>query len=204
MNVRLEPRKLRRREALLGANLHAAPVRVATHDKAVPSEQLRVPGGAVRVEHLLALGDGTDRDHPQRLTVLVVVQSDRRRLRVRVVEHVPERHHGLRGVAAGAHLGIRIVVIDVVVVLPEREREPGDERGGVKVHLPGVFLGEIFGILVVGVGAGHGGERRVLLEERPRDEPPVVGGHARELEVFILGVHAVERGGSLELGEFGA
>ena len=141
MNVRLEPRKLRRREALLGANLHAAPVRVATHDKAVPSEQLRVPGGAVRVEHLLALGDGTDRDHPQRLPVLVVVQSDRRRLRVRVVEHVPERDHGLRGVAAGAHLGIRIVVIDVVVVLPEREREPGDERGGVKVHLPGVFLG---------------------------------------------------------------
>ena len=143
MNVRLEPRKLRRREALLGANLHAAPVRVATHDKAVPSEQLLILGGAVRVEHLLALGDGTDRDHPQRFPVLVVVQSDRRRLGIRVVEHVPERHHGLRGVAAGAHLGIRIVVflIVVVVVLPEREREPGDERGGVKVHLPRVFLG---------------------------------------------------------------
>ena len=218
MHVRFEPRKLRRGEALRGGHLDAAAVGIPTHDEAVPPQQLGVPGGAVGVEHLLALGVGADRDHSQRVGILVVVEANRRRFRLDVVEHVPEGHHGLDGVAAGAHLGIRIVVVvgggggvvfDRIVILAEREREPRDEGGGVEVHPPRVLLGGVVifvvVIVVVGAGAGHAGELGVPLQERSRDVLPVIRCHARELERLVLrGRHAVERGGSLELGELGA
>ena len=75
-------------------------MRVPRQNEAVSSQQLGVSQRPVRVEHFLALLHSTHGNHLQASILLIVMQPHRSLARWRVIEHVPERNHGLNLVVA--------------------------------------------------------------------------------------------------------
>ena len=147
-----EPRGGRGRDDLSQRNLRVSAVRVVWGNETVPPQQLVVPQRAVRVEHLFPVLHVPYHYHFQHLGMLVVLQTHARPVRLDVVEHVPERNHGLSALVGllvvvgvvGMLVAVVLVVhgnaplerflILIVILLAKRERKPSDKRGGVQVR----------------------------------------------------------------------